>query len=110
MEGAFSQPNGAMCQHMLAWAQAATAGSQASDLLELYCGNANFTIPLAQNFRWLLHPSTFWVEWAPQPSFRMTLTADCEADSLVEATLSALRLQESHRHGGVKGVSGDSAS
>ena len=51
VEGAFSQPNGIMCQHMLGWARSATAGSQAADLLELYCGNANFTVPLAANFR-----------------------------------------------------------
>ena len=36
---------------MLGWARSATAGSQAADLLELYCGNANFTVPLAANFR-----------------------------------------------------------
>lgn len=40
-----------MCQQMLGWARSVTAGSQAADLLELYCGNANFTIPLATNFR-----------------------------------------------------------
>lgn len=39
-----------MCQHMLAWALEATADNNA-DLLELYCGNGNFTIALAQNFR-----------------------------------------------------------
>lgn len=39
-----------MCQHMLAWALTATANST-TDLLELYCGNGNFTIALAQNFR-----------------------------------------------------------
>jgi methylase of polypeptide subunit release factors len=36
---------------MLSWALRATRGSNASDLLELYCGNGNFTIPLAGNFR-----------------------------------------------------------
>ena len=39
-----------MCQHMLAWALEATANST-TDLLELYCGNGNFTVALAQNFR-----------------------------------------------------------
>lgn len=34
---------------MLNWAVNATKGSN-GDLLELYCGNGNFTIPLAQNF------------------------------------------------------------
>ena len=35
---------------MLSWAQQVTRGSE-GDLVELYCGNANFTIPLAANFR-----------------------------------------------------------
>lgn len=38
MEGSFSQPNAGVCQHMMEWAHAATRGSQAGDLLELYCG------------------------------------------------------------------------
>jgi len=41
--GSFSQPNGAVCRHMVAWAHAATRGSP-GDLLELYCGNGNFTV------------------------------------------------------------------
>lgn len=49
-EGSFSQPNGAMCEKMVAWAEKQTRGST-GDLLELYCGNGNFTIPLAANFR-----------------------------------------------------------
>ena len=35
---------------MLAWAKDATKGST-TDLLELYCGNGNFTVALAENFR-----------------------------------------------------------
>ncbi|KAK9808362.1 hypothetical protein WJX73_006750 [Symbiochloris irregularis] len=49
-EGGFAQPNAVMCQHMLSWALDATSGLE-DDLLELYCGNGNFTIPLASNFR-----------------------------------------------------------
>jgi tRNA (uracil-5-)-methyltransferase len=49
-EGSFSQPNGVMCEKMVSWAEKQTRGS-AGDLLELYCGNGNFTIPLAANFR-----------------------------------------------------------
>lgn len=49
-EGSFSQPNGAMCEKMVSWAEKQTRGSK-GDLLELYCGNGNFTIPLATNFR-----------------------------------------------------------
>jgi len=72
VEGSFSQPNGGVAAQMLAWAQrvtrdggggaaaatAAGAGSDAAaaaagpgDLLELYCGNGNFTMPLAANFK-----------------------------------------------------------
>lgn len=49
IEGGFTQPNGAVCEKMLAWAVAASKGCS-GDLLELYCGNGNFTLPLAQNF------------------------------------------------------------
>ena len=45
-EGAFSQPNGAVCQKMLGWAYD-VLGERDDDLLELYCGNGNFTLPLA---------------------------------------------------------------
>ena len=51
-ENSFSQPNAAVCQHMLDWATA-QAGSDA-DLLELYCGNGNFTLPLAARYRRVL--------------------------------------------------------
>jgi tRNA (uracil-5-)-methyltransferase len=51
-EGTFSQPNGAMCVHMVSWAARVVRDSPAaSDCLELYCGNGNFTIPMAQHFR-----------------------------------------------------------
>ena len=45
-EGAFTQPNGEVCQKMLNWAFD-TLGERSDDLLELYCGNGNFTLPLA---------------------------------------------------------------
>jgi tRNA (uracil-5-)-methyltransferase len=51
VEGAFSQPNAGVCRAMLGWAAAATAGSAGHDLLELYCGNGNFTAAVAPNFR-----------------------------------------------------------
>lgn len=51
LEGAFSQPNGAVNQQMLGWARARAAGLAADgDLLELYCGNGNFTVALAPLF------------------------------------------------------------
>lgn len=48
-ESAFSQPNASVNQHMLNWAHASCAGI-GGDLLELYCGNGNFTLPLSRLF------------------------------------------------------------
>ena len=53
VEGGFTQPNGCVNQHMLSWALAA-AGRNDDDLLELYCGNGNFTLPLSTRFRRVL--------------------------------------------------------
>ncbi|MCI8209164.1 tRNA (uracil-5-)-methyltransferase [Pseudomonas sp. S25] len=52
-EGAFTQPNGTVNQKMLDWAYAAL-GDREDDLLELYCGNGNFTLPLATRVRKVL--------------------------------------------------------
>ncbi|MDD1962770.1 tRNA (uridine(54)-C5)-methyltransferase TrmA [Pseudomonas sp. 39004] len=52
-EGAFTQPNGAVNQKMLSWAYD-TIGERDDDLLELYCGNGNFTLPLATRVRQVL--------------------------------------------------------
>ncbi|MTZ14193.1 tRNA (uridine(54)-C5)-methyltransferase TrmA [Pseudomonas sp. JL972] len=52
-EGAFTQPNGVVCQKMLNWAFDAL-GQHDDDLLELYCGNGNFTLPLATRVRRVL--------------------------------------------------------
>lgn len=49
VEGSFSQPNGEVNRKMLAWARARAAGL-GGDLLELYCGNGNFSIALAPLF------------------------------------------------------------
>jgi tRNA (uracil-5-)-methyltransferase len=54
-EGSFTQPNGGVNQHMLTWARAQVKAVGASsqgpgDLLELYCGNGNFTVALAPLF------------------------------------------------------------
>ncbi|MCB9701649.1 MAG: tRNA (uridine(54)-C5)-methyltransferase TrmA [Myxococcales bacterium] len=53
-EGAFSQPNGAINREMLAWADDVAAALGGRDLLELYCGNGNFTMALAGRFRRVL--------------------------------------------------------
>ena len=49
VENSFTQPNGGVNEKMLLWAQQATADA-GGDLIELYCGNGNFSIALAQNF------------------------------------------------------------
>jgi tRNA (uracil-5-)-methyltransferase len=52
-ESAFSQPNAAVNQHMLNWAQQ-HAQNNDGDFLELYCGNGNFTLPLSRCFNKVL--------------------------------------------------------
>jgi len=49
VENSFTQPNASVNEKMLLWAQQATE-SATGDLIELYCGNGNFSIALAQNF------------------------------------------------------------
>lgn len=63
IEGGFTQPNAEVCEKMLAWACTvaetiqtiqATTSDNHLDLLELYCGNGNFTLPLSRYFRKVL--------------------------------------------------------
>lgn len=49
VENSFTQPNGGVNEQMLMWAQQATLDAR-GDLIELYCGNGNFSIALAENF------------------------------------------------------------
>ncbi len=53
VENSFTQPNAAMNIQMLEWALDVTKGSS-GDLLELYCGNGNFSLALARNFNRVL--------------------------------------------------------
>ena len=66
-EQCFTQPNGAINQKMMTWllAQCVTTDT---DLLELYCGIGNFTLPLSQRFRNVLatelsKPATAAARW-----------------------------------------------
>jgi tRNA (uracil-5-)-methyltransferase len=52
-ENAFTQPNAAINIEMINWALNC-CGDFDGDLLELYCGNGNFTIPLAAKFNKVL--------------------------------------------------------
>lgn len=49
VESSFTQPNAGICEKMIEWAMSCCKNSE-GDLLELYCGNGNFTIPLASQF------------------------------------------------------------
>ncbi len=53
VESAFTQPNATINEKMLAWANQRCVDST-GDLLELYCGNGNFTVALAHHFQRVL--------------------------------------------------------
>lgn len=52
-ENSFSQPNALICQAMLNWAVSHAPATE-RDLLELYCGNGNFTLPLSRCYKKVL--------------------------------------------------------
>ncbi len=53
IENSFTQPNSRVNEKMLSWAMKKLNGSN-DDLLELYCGAGNFTIPFAKIFNKVL--------------------------------------------------------
>ena len=53
IEGGFTQPNGAVNQKMLSWARSSVENI-GGDLVELYCGNGNFSVALADRFERVL--------------------------------------------------------
>jgi tRNA (uracil-5-)-methyltransferase len=53
IENSFTQPNAGVNSKMVEWALDVTKNST-GDLLELYCGAGNFSLPLAQNFNQVL--------------------------------------------------------
>lgn len=52
IEGGFSQPNSFVNAHMVEWATAHVKHPR--DLLELYCGHGNFTMPFSRQFERVL--------------------------------------------------------
>jgi len=53
IENSFTQPNSKVNEQMIAWALKNLSDAD-TDLLELYCGAGNFTIPFAKKFRKVL--------------------------------------------------------
>ena len=53
IENSFTQPNSKVNEQMISWALKSLSGC-AGDLLELYCGAGNFTIPFAKKFNKVL--------------------------------------------------------
>jgi len=53
IENSFSQPNALVCEKMIEWTLSNITMTN-TDLLELYCGNGNFTLPLSSKFRKIL--------------------------------------------------------
>ncbi|OHE03269.1 MAG: tRNA (uridine(54)-C5)-methyltransferase TrmA, partial [Sulfurimonas sp. RIFCSPLOWO2_12_FULL_36_74] len=53
IENSFTQPNSKVNEQMISWALENLSDTD-SDLLELYCGAGNFTIPFAKEFRKVL--------------------------------------------------------
>ncbi|MDE1168240.1 MAG: tRNA (uridine(54)-C5)-methyltransferase TrmA [Pseudomonas sp.] len=88
-EGAFTQPNGTVNQKMLNWAYEAL-GERQDDLLELYCGNGNFTLPLATRVRKVLATEI------SKTSVNAALNnlADNQVDNVTLVRLSAEELTE----------------
>ncbi len=50
VENSFTQPNAHVCTQMLTWALGCARDYCSGDLIELYCGNGNFTAVLATHF------------------------------------------------------------
>ncbi|MFI3255830.1 MAG: tRNA (uridine(54)-C5)-methyltransferase TrmA [Psittacicella sp.] len=50
IENSFTQPNALVNTKMINWAKNCLGSKENNDLLELYCGNGNFTLPLSKSF------------------------------------------------------------
>jgi tRNA (uracil-5-)-methyltransferase len=53
IENSFTQPNAGVAQKMLHWARKVSQGAK-GDLIELYCGNGNFSIALSEFYHRVL--------------------------------------------------------
>lgn len=85
VENSFTQPNAEINRAMLGWARDVTRDSRDGDLVELYCGNGNFTVALAGNFRRVLATE---ISRTSVASARVNLEAN-GVDNAVVARMSA---------------------
>lgn len=90
VENSFTQPNGRVAEKMLEWAVDATRGCE-GDLLELYCGNGNFSLALAQNFRKVMatelaKPSVEAAQW--------NIAANAERKGVSEVKIARLSAED----------------
>lgn len=104
IESSFTQPNAQVCQKMLQWACSA-AERASGDLLELYCGNGNFTLPLSLKFDRVLatelaKSSVYAAQWnIEQNGIDNIQVARLSAEEFTEAyqgTREFRRLQEAN--------------
>ncbi len=104
IESSFTQPNAQVCQNMLQWACTAAEGAS-GDLLELYCGNGNFTLPLSLKFNRVLatelaKSSVYAAQWnIEQNAIANIQVARLSAEEFTEAyhgTREFRRLQEAN--------------
>ena len=54
LENSFSQPNPSVNEKMVSWVMDQVGDSSERDLIELYCGAGNFTVPLSKRFNKVL--------------------------------------------------------
>ncbi|MDO4904651.1 MAG: tRNA (uridine(54)-C5)-methyltransferase TrmA [Lautropia sp.] len=101
-EGAFTQPNARVCEKMISWACQAAEGL-GGDLLELYCGNGNFSLPLARRFRRVLateisktsvHAAQWNIEANHCPNLRIARLSAEEFTQAWQGQRSFRRLQQ----------------
>lgn len=88
LEGGFTQPNGEVNQKMLSFAKSCAAlvnPDKSHDLVELYCGNGNFSIALAEDFRQVLATE---ISKTSVKSAQVNI-ADNQLDNLIIARLSS---------------------
>ena len=85
-EGGFTQPNARVNTAMLDWALKMSQHG-VGDLLELYCGNGNFTLPLSTVF-----PKVFATEISKTSI--QALRENCELNSRTNITVARLSAEE----------------